>query len=211
MLHSICLHRRNENFQFFTWTNQITVFLETQDTSVSEGPFPSLHASWFCTELSSGPLHGLKTSANSYLESFILDEFLDSVNNVDKAIFIVVAHIAGVEPPVRVDSRCRRLGVVEISGHQLTMAIQNQVRNCACAKQGVEKPKYNFLTFVLYIPSHFHPSPLSFSSTCPSLLSPCSLPSLSSLSFSLHPSLLASLSSSDLGSSNKQFSFLPLF
>ncbi len=46
------------------------------------------------------------------------DEFLDPIGDVEKAVFVDVAHVAAVQPAFRVDGLGRGLGLLPVFAHE---------------------------------------------------------------------------------------------
>ena len=55
------------------------------------------------------------------LEAFILDELLQSVNDIDELVLVVIADVTGVEPALGVDTCPRRFWSVVVAGHHLAV------------------------------------------------------------------------------------------
>ena len=53
----------------------------------------------------------------TYLQSFVLDEFLHAVRDVEEAVDVVVADVTGVQPSVGVDRTARRLLIAKVALH----------------------------------------------------------------------------------------------
>jgi hypothetical protein len=71
-----------------------------------------------------GPEHRFKLGG-SHLVRFVLDDLLHPVHDVQVAVGIGVADIAGVEPAVGLDGVGRRLGLVQVAEHHLGAAHQH--------------------------------------------------------------------------------------
>lgn len=72
---------------------------------------------------------GKKISEVDYLESFDFDEFFDSVDDEELAIFVEIAYVASVKPAI-FDRFCCRLIVFMVALHDLksfTLDAQNSV------------------------------------------------------------------------------------
>lgn len=56
-----------------------------------------------------------KCPAVNYLEPLEFDELLDTVDDEDLVVVVDVADVAGVQPPLDVDRRGGRLGIVQVT------------------------------------------------------------------------------------------------